>query len=537
MNRDYILIVDQYDRYLKSIGHNRAVNTEYEARELTRMTQILGPAGQRYALIHQADETGRRAYQQHNYHVESMDGDRPQRLRDFIKNTMQVLQTNPPRNLVVVTSDPEFEIMFGFVPPDTRLEVWAPQSSAPQGFLNAEYRFRPLESVLPEIKVPLVDTRLDFENLYINLQERGANCTPQDLIKAVKTAIDHLGEVVNIVAYADWDLLSRRGHQNPQRELARLGVETSYQVNMRGKNSADMKMADDVRTLWERDPQSAEVEKIVVIGTCDRDFRPLVDTARKVGKRLVLLTLRGAVSPQLLQAAGQDTIYLDEHLNLPRSNPALNGPKPWDQHAGLTTELVTWFEKRRQSGAPEDQVRAALANSHNGGLLQQSIADGILIFDPIAKSDTTERTYRLNRQHPLVQSIQALHNWVVGRIGYLLGERRLPWVDSNYLARGMAMDNKLIALGVGQTREEVDGWLELLASVGVIVKRVMPHPKTSEKLIATWWPQGWSGTVKSTATAQENTATGESQSPQQTVEANPSIQVQWPVQVPISQAS
>jgi uncharacterized LabA/DUF88 family protein len=83
-----------------------------------------------------------------------------------------------------------------------------------------------------------------------------------------------------------------------------------------------------------------------------------------------------------------------------------------------------------------------------------------------------------------VEQIKYLIEWVIARIARAL--QKMPYVDSNYLAIGMAQDQTLRNWGIAQTKAEAYGWLAFLASEGLIVHVDMPHPKTPQRIINTW---------------------------------------------------
>lgn len=489
MNDTITLIVDQYRRHAEAVERDRKINSTYEAKELSRLIKPLGRDCRYIALVSEDDAEGLIAYRRSGYEIISMDGDRKDALRKFIRRMNDTLSRDPPDYLVVVTTDEDFQFLFDTAlrNQQTNLAVWAPHATVPSTFTHSAYNYRPLEELLPDIKVKKLDIRLDYENLHFGLKERGWPLDPKALIEAVKAVVADLGEVVNTVAYADWDVLSKSANRNIQRELARIGVETRYQINLRGKNSADMKLADDIRTLLERNFYEPDAVDVIVLGTCDRDFRPTVETAKARGKRLVILALKDGISHELRRVAGDDVRYLDDHLKPPsRAQRHLSTPKPWDKHVSLIAKIALWLHRQGRQWACVDSLAEALALDPQGERLERAVADGVLTRRSNGAKGKSD-TLMPNRDHPLAQTIQRLIWWTPGRIDYCLNERGMPYVDSNFLARGMTMDAKLTRLGVGQNRREAEGWLDRVADAGVIVKKSQPHPKTPTRIINTWW--------------------------------------------------
>ncbi|MCB0192366.1 MAG: NYN domain-containing protein [Anaerolineae bacterium] len=174
-----------------------------------------------------------------------------------------------------------------------------------------------LEMNLSAFFTPKIDVRLDFENLYIGLKRMGWTPDTKILSKSIKHALSDLGEISNITAYADWCLLDPKNGKDIQRELALNDIDPRYQVSIRSKNSADMKIAGDIRSLLERDRLELDTVNVLVLGTGDRDFRPVVRDARKRGKLVIVLTLRNSLS-RMLRNVADEVRYIDDYLDLPK---------------------------------------------------------------------------------------------------------------------------------------------------------------------------------------------------------------------------
>jgi len=290
---DAILVVDQYQRYHEAVQRVHKLDPIREAQGLSILIKLLGRHNRRIAIVSQTDEQGCVAYQSTGFEVIAVNGNRPSELRRFISWIDHSLDRTPPKHLVVVTTDLAFDLLLDRVvrTNETHLAVWAPAATVPVELTLPEYNYRPLEELLPDIKIPRIDIRLDYENLHIGLAKQGWSPDPRVLIEAIKTEVADLGEVVAIIAYADWSTLGRGSGRDFQRELELIGVRTRYQINMNGKNSADMEIENDIRTLVEKDPGAPDNVDAIVLGTCDRDFRPTVETANARGKQLVILSL------------------------------------------------------------------------------------------------------------------------------------------------------------------------------------------------------------------------------------------------------
>jgi uncharacterized LabA/DUF88 family protein len=191
----------------------------------------------------------------------------------------------------------------------------------------------------PQILTPRIDIRLDYENLHFRLA-KGLRWKPdaQALIEGIKTGLQHLGDIVRLVAYADWyNLPPDENHVSDtgdwQRDLAKMGVETRYLVNANKKNVVDFQMTHDIRDLLERPLEDPGAADLIILGTNDSDFKGLLTAARKRQRRLVLLAVKGQLSRHLLDVIdANDVYYIDEKLNLHKGRYPVNNKKQQNQN-------------------------------------------------------------------------------------------------------------------------------------------------------------------------------------------------------------
>lgn len=364
--------------------------------------------------------------------------------------------------------------------------------------LATEYALK--QKLAAIFRVAKVDVRLDYENLHIGLKRRGLKITPKALISAIRESVADLGNVVTLVAYADWGQLSRGAGLDIQRELDKSNVDTRYQRNLHGKNSADMKIADDVRTLIEKDTSAPDAVDVIVLGTGDRDFRPTIETAKQRGKKVVILALRHSISPVLERLA--EVRFLEFEAKLTSGHrPTSRGPKPWDEHAELIMRVQAWLNRRGWKWARTDQLTEALAfDPAKLDRLQRAIQAQLLVrrsrtVSHKGGSQGQVETLAPNRGHPLVRAVRHLVEWLPDQITMGLQTTGWSYVDSNALAQAMMKDDVFHRLGVGQTRREAEGWLDLAAAAGIVVKKTQPHRLTPTNIVTTWWLPENSGPV------------------------------------------
>jgi uncharacterized LabA/DUF88 family protein len=491
---DVILIVDQQERHKKATSHNQKIDPTLEAQGLSTLIKPLGRRSRRIAIVAQEDDKGLMAYQTAGFETIALNGNRPSEIRKFIKQMHNVLDTTPPKHMVLVTTDVEFDALCDHAARshETDLSVWAPSQDVPLELTDQSYGYRALEELLPEIKIARVAIRLDYENLHIGLEQQGWPTAPKMVIDAIKAEVADVGEIGSIVAYADWTQLAKGSGVDLQRELSLVGVEPRYQLSMRGKNSADMRLADEIRTLLEKSPDAPDAVDVVVLGTRDRDFRPLLETARARGKKIVLVTLKDGLSLEL-QRIASEVRYLDARLQplgtTSRPNPLTT---PSDE-AQLAMLIEMWLNKHSWKWVFADKLKAKITAEPRGAeQLRRAIASGVLIQSQqtIRHADgheTQADTLMLNPDHHAVQAVRHFIKWAPDRITYCL-QKGLSYVDSAFLAKGMTMDATFCRLNVGQSRDEAEKWLNLGATYGLLIKKTQPHPKTPTRPITTWWP-------------------------------------------------
>lgn len=315
---DVLQIVDAYPRNLEHRRRTMKIDPAAEAKNLSILVRPLGRTARKIAIVAKGDDQRLLAYQQAGYESYPMSSDRPSELRRFIRQMASQIKQSPPKHMVIVSDDPEFFYLCEVVAPITDLAVWANSNTVPRELTHPDYGYQPLEELLPDQKIPWIDVRIDLENIFISLMRYGWQPNLKILIEAIRAAVEDLGEMVAVTGYADFDELNRH-HRGPkinwQRELILAGGESRYVINQRGKSTADMKIADDIRTLVEHNPGVGGAIDIICLVTMDRDFRHVVETAQRRGKKVIVLSLEGELSSELKRAAWE-VRYLNDLLKI-----------------------------------------------------------------------------------------------------------------------------------------------------------------------------------------------------------------------------
>jgi hypothetical protein len=464
-------------------------------RKIRVTSNVFAPRQRCIALVAADDSRGLEAYREAGYETLVMNGNRKSELDGLIKSIEETLRTAPPRYLVLMTTDPAFERLCHSANelPHVNLAVWGPANDTPPELAQPVNNFRALEDLLPRPKLATVDVRLDFENLYVGLRKLGWSRDVKAMVQAIRDQAAEFGDVVTVVAYADWDWLAERGEPGLQRELFMAGVETRYQVNIHGKNSSDMVIARDIQSMLERPDARSDTPDIIILGTCDRDFRPTLQLAHTRRRRAVLLTLRRGLSELLRVVAGNDVRYLDERLSVAPHDERSLFCEPnvlaRVQLADLVVQAEIWFRRQGRIWSGLDELADALAHGPVGAEWVRDAIEAEVLVERVCPPDemgNCRREVQLARDQQLVTSARHLLDWVPGQIRHCLRNKGMPYVDTNYLFRGMRIDAVCQHLGVGQTRGDAENWLERLARARILTKNVQPHPSTPTNLIQTW---------------------------------------------------
>lgn len=133
---------------------------------------------------------------------------------------------------------------------------------------------------------------IDAENLLIASQSAGFHLPLSELMRAIR-AMD--GIISFARAYGDWSKPPCSYHLRDFRENV---IElTQLSTSAIGKNTADIALAVDAMEMV----LSAHSPEVFILAAADRDYVPLVQKAKRYGKVVVGIGVRGSVSRELAQ--------------------------------------------------------------------------------------------------------------------------------------------------------------------------------------------------------------------------------------------
>ena len=125
------------------------------------------------------------------------------RSRQFILQMVARVRQEQPKHMVLVSDDPEFVHLCDATASLTYLSVWADSTSVPPELTAPQFDWRPLEELLPNLKIPRIDVRINLENIFIGLVKRGWQPNMRELIASIYKAMEDLGEIIAVTGYVD----------------------------------------------------------------------------------------------------------------------------------------------------------------------------------------------------------------------------------------------------------------------------------------------------------------------------------------------
>jgi hypothetical protein len=244
-----------------------------------------------------------------------------------------------------------------------------------------------------------------------------------------------------------------------------------------------MEIVEDIhREMLTAAPDSSQPAWLV-IASGDGDFRPIVETAKKLRWKVAIIGVFTATSAEL--AASADRLFYIEHY-LPETiiKPLANVVSPDNIFTQLALILEHYRQAKRYRFLVLDEVITlvmrkntaleALQRAEQEGLFRRSTysfknAEGNLI---------TRSVIYLNTNNPHIFAARTLIEWLSRRIDFCLNVRGFEYVDVPFLAHGIERDVRLRQLGIAGDLRYSFAWIDLLADLGVINKQRRPSITT-----------------------------------------------------------
>lgn len=474
--------VDRYELFQQYKKNHYKQDPKQEARLLKMLFNVFAPEKRLLAIVDQDDKEGIEAYGAEGYDLRTMNGDRPHELLHVVNRETTYQRESRPQHVVVVSDDQAFvQLCAAAQQNQAEVSVWLPGFQ--RSGLLGQFATRQLTEMVPDIHIQEAASGiwLDIENLLFSLKQARVQLTVDNFVHAIRNTTKDIGNITHMIAYGDFEMLAKEFGHGLQSQLVDLGIEPRFQKNMRGKNSADMKIASDIHNFLERDSYL----QTVIIGSGDRDFRPTIDTARSRGKKVILLAVEGSLSDDLKRAA-DEVRYLNRYFNESNTSPSslVDPHDPWiDLLMGFTYHL---YQKRARWGHRKELTTLATPER-----LQQAVEAGVLKLSRPGDPNGL----MLHPDNHLAQAVSFFVPWLVRHVEQLVETKvntnKLKYIDRNFLFKGMSTHPKCQTFGIGADRANANSWLDAAAKAKIVRKKPMPHfSDPTRGKVDTWWPIG-----------------------------------------------
>lgn len=448
------------------------------------------------------------AFRQEGYEVLSP-GEGRRAVRESLVAQIERLASREDRPdvFVLVTHDAELSsVARRLVAAGPDVRVWGLSCSAPEALRDEALQFFSLEELL-DLRVRTRALFIDFENTAFCLHELGYAMDPSALARILRDRAAEGGILVHAFAYADWhrlppmqDASGRSLSSEAQRYFELNNIETRYLISRAGKNTADMKIADDIRTMLQ-EPSSPDT---FIIASGDRDFAPVIETLTRQGKEVIVWGVRGKTSRNLCEVAHVE--YLQEFLPCARPPRAPEGAAPdaasggSDTAPSLWTPLVmlldditsrnnwSWVSFSKLVAEANQSGKLGSTEEDTRNLINQAISRGIILRERIANPnpnypDQFIWACRPNDENPAVQAARIIPVLAVDFVWRSVIERGWDYVAFSFLLKELAACPELARPGLNLDDDWRASWVNFLVSEGKLRLERRPHPKNRRDLM------------------------------------------------------
>lgn len=383
----------------------------------------------------------------------------------------------------------------------SRVRLWGLDNTLSDDHLNELGAiFQDLRELLG-IESRNVALYIDFENIAISLSQQSFMVNLDRLISAFVRQAQAHGHVIRMAAYAPWGnrgalppLVDSAGNDvtsEAQSRLAYANIDPVY--HLPGKNSADVKIANDVLTH----SSSSESAEVYIMATGDRDFNEVVNTLAGRGKSVIIWGVRGALSRQLSSNPTLQVEFIEEFTNLEtygsRAVPAGGSVSTSDEPSESFTpsqwsSLVVQFDRLTAGSANRTvndrrlveqllATNAVMTPQRGDDLVTQATSLGIL------REVDNSGSLALNDSHPIVDKTRLIRDRIGMRVANTLQTRNWNYVNYGFLLKGLAMDRELERPGLNRDDQWRSHWIDFLVREGLLVRELTPHHLNPEDLV------------------------------------------------------
>jgi uncharacterized LabA/DUF88 family protein len=302
---DDILILADPEWMVSMQGYNPSdFGIRFLARKLASIANLLGKNRELVAIVSTYDGRLQRKFQKEKFLTVPVNGDRPEKVPSLAQEIFLLTLEARPRHVIIVSGDPTLIRLSDELAKYTYVSLWYTGNALPPSCpLVYVQDIRPLKKVISDEQIAVF---IDFENIFCPINDQGLIFDPWAFVQTIKRNVEEIGKYSPPKVYADWKVINELAGDDLQHKLAAAGAQTIYQISRKGKNSSDMAIANDIRSLMEGDNAP---DRIFLLSE-DRDFEPVITTLQSSETELSLLVFSDYVSRRLLQSV-HDIIRLN----------------------------------------------------------------------------------------------------------------------------------------------------------------------------------------------------------------------------------
>ena len=406
----------------------------------------------------------------------------------------------PVDELILATTNPDLIPLVARVKRtrNARVRMWGSDDVLEGTEFADQVIFQPLETLLGIQQTKNVAIYIDFENIAISLNEQGYIVNLDTLIASFARQGKAHGLVTKIAAYAPWTqrgslppLVDSAGREVADEATTRLMMANIEPVfNLPGKNSADMKMSNDIL----RNSGHSDSADVYIVASGDRDFKDMINALRARNKTVIIWSVHGSTSRQLENNANltieyvEDFTSLQTHQSLSLASVAFNDdgsvggftPSQWSsviiQFDRAALRLETDVLTHQQLIHQLIEVGAVVSDARGEDLVSQAVSIGLL-------REVGKNKVSLDYNHPVVEKTCLIRDRIVVRVVNTLSVRGWEYVNYGFLLKGLAMDRDLERPGLNYSDQWRSDWIDCLVREKVLLRELVPHRHNPEDLV------------------------------------------------------
>jgi len=472
----HVIVMDLDGAWRNAKCTGKPMNTNQYLNSATMLRQIFGSTTEIIGLLPEC--TYHLPVPDHFTQIMTLNGNRPYEIGRLLHKFKEQAQKKLLRQVIFITADRDLACELQQLAHSVKVVVCCLDPDIHSLFQGRGYRCTSWEELLKpcNTRSNKVQIWVDLENILIGLQQRNIHFSVPELVAAIRRAAAELGELGQIHVCADFTRIQGGEyiHQFEQQNARTYPVQSTPH-----KNSADMKIAHQIRDWFENKPLSSGETETILILSCDSDFTETIIAGKQHGRRMIIMGLNNDIG-RSLQLIADQVLYLEKYyrtVSLQFSIPTL---APDNELIIWTLRVIRCFNQKHYQWIWVKELQAVF-DSYEDAASHIEMLRQAKILIPCGDNRVC-----LDRQHIYVRSLYTLLRWIKKQIPYAINMLGLRYVDTNFLARGMRMESGIRCQNLGQTFSQAEAWLNLFKKEGFLKTQEIDHPKDPTKILTTW---------------------------------------------------